>query len=155
MDGHGYCLSARRARHANPQVEMFLRCRPRRRPRGNARVCGLLVSGPRPGAAPLPAFSPGSPAGLPRPRPVDPDIDIYDYRDVHYAMATRVNPSKDLLVIPNARAFPFDPSAEVMKATFPDTERTRFPCVVGKLGIDATKPVQPSAESRARPAGRR
>ena len=25
---------------------------------------------------------------------VDPDIDIYDYRDVHYAMATRVDPSQ-------------------------------------------------------------
>jgi len=80
---------------------------------------------------------------------VDPDINIYDYRDVHYALATRVNPSKDLLVINNARAFPFDPSAEVVKGTFPDTEATRFPAIVGKLGIDATKPVPfRSAERR-------
>lgn len=72
---------------------------------------------------------------------VDPDINIYDYRDLHYAMATRVNPSKDLVVINNARAFPFDPSAQVVVGTFPSTEETRFPSIVGKLGIDATKPV--------------
>lgn len=72
---------------------------------------------------------------------VDPDINIYDYRDVHYALATRVNPSRDLIVIDNARAFPFDPTGEVIAGAFPTTEETRFPSVVGKLGIDATKPV--------------
>lgn len=80
---------------------------------------------------------------------VDPDINIYDYRDVHYAVATRVNPSKDLLIIDNARAFPFDPSAEVMAGTFPNTEETRFPSVVGKLGVNATKPVPFRSAERA------
>lgn len=72
---------------------------------------------------------------------VDPDINIYDYRDVHYAMATRVDPSKDVITIGNARGFPFDPSAQPVNGAFPNTEETRFPCVVGKWGIDATKPV--------------
>jgi UbiD family decarboxylase len=71
---------------------------------------------------------------------VDPDINIYDYRDVHYAMATRVNPSRDVTIIHNARAFPMDPSGIVVKGTFPDSEDTRFPSLVGKIGIDATKP---------------
>ncbi|MCZ6878055.1 MAG: UbiD family decarboxylase [Acidobacteria bacterium] len=28
---------------------------------------------------------------------VDPDIDIYDYRDVHYALATRVDPTRHVI----------------------------------------------------------
>lgn len=72
---------------------------------------------------------------------VDPDINIYDYRDIHYALSTRVNPSRDVIIINNARGWPFDPSAEVLTGTFPNTEETRFPALVGKMGIDATKPV--------------
>lgn len=71
---------------------------------------------------------------------VDLDIDIYDYRDVHYAMAVRVDPSKDVITVPRARGFPFDPTAEPVVGALPDTEETRFPSVVGKWGIDATKP---------------
>ena len=72
---------------------------------------------------------------------VDPDIDIYDYRDVHYAMATRVDPSRHVITIDNGRGFPFDPSATPVLEAFPHTAETRFPSVVGKWGIDATKPV--------------
>ncbi len=72
---------------------------------------------------------------------VDPDIDIYDYRDVLYAMATRVDPSKHVITVDGARGFPFDPSAEPVAGAFPDTADSRFPCTVGKWGIDATKPV--------------
>lgn len=80
---------------------------------------------------------------------VDPDINIYDYRDVHYALATRVNPSRDVIIVPNGRGWPFDPSAEVVSGTFPNTEETRFPALVGKMGINATKPVPfRSAERR-------
>ncbi len=72
---------------------------------------------------------------------VDPDINIYDYRDVQYALSTRVDPSQDVIIIPNARAFPFDPSAKPVLEAGPDVEQTRFPSVVGKWAIDATKPV--------------
>ncbi|MDA2933936.1 UbiD family decarboxylase [Acidobacteria bacterium AH-259-D05] len=72
---------------------------------------------------------------------VDPDIDIYDYRDIHYALATRVDPSKHVITIPNTRGSPFDPSAQPVPEAFPHTQETRFPSVVGKWGIDATKPV--------------
>lgn len=81
---------------------------------------------------------------------VDPDIDPYDYRDVIYAMATRVDPSRDVIVIDNARATPFDPSATPILEAFDDTAQTRFPSVVGKWGIDATKPVPYRTQERAR-----
>ena len=42
---------------------------------------------------------------------VDPDINIYDYRDVHYALATRVDPSRHVITVDNARGLPFDPTA--------------------------------------------
>lgn len=79
---------------------------------------------------------------------VDPDINIYDPRDVHYALATRVDPSKDVLIVREGRGFPFDPSARPVIGAMKDTEETRFPCVVGKWGIDATKPVPYRAAER-------
>jgi 2,5-furandicarboxylate decarboxylase 1 len=79
---------------------------------------------------------------------VDPDINIYDYRDVHYALATRVDPSRHVLTIPNARGFIFDPSAQPVLEAFPHTAETRYPSVVGKWGIDATKPVPYRAAER-------
>jgi 2,5-furandicarboxylate decarboxylase 1 len=79
---------------------------------------------------------------------VDPDIDIYDYRDVQYALATRVDPSRDVMIINNARGFMFDPSAHPVLEAFPDSALTRYPSVVGKWGIDATKPVPYRAAER-------
>lgn len=73
---------------------------------------------------------------------VDPDVDIYDYRDVHYALATRVDPSRDVITVGNARGFPFDPTAVPVTAASPDASKTRFPSVAGKWAIDATKPVR-------------
>ena len=79
---------------------------------------------------------------------VDQDINIYDYRDVHYALATRVDPTKHIITVGNARGFPFDPTAEPVIGAFPNTRESRFPCVVGKWGIDATKPVPYRAKER-------
>jgi UbiD family decarboxylase len=79
---------------------------------------------------------------------VNRDIDIYDYRDVMYALSTRVDPSKHVMVIPNARIWPFDPSATPVEGAFPHTASTRLPSVVGKWGIDATKPVPYRASER-------
>lgn len=80
---------------------------------------------------------------------VDPDIDIYDYREVYFAMAVRVDPSKDIVTIANARGLPFDPTAEPVTGAFPTTEESRFPSTVGKWGIDATKPVPYHAKRRS------
>lgn len=79
---------------------------------------------------------------------VDPDINIYDYRDVYYALATRVDPSKHVIIVNNGRAFPFDPSGTPIIGAFPHTEQSRLPSIVGKWGIDATKPVPYRAKER-------
>lgn len=79
---------------------------------------------------------------------VDPDIDIYDYRDIQYALSVRVDPSKDVITVDGARGFPYDPTAEPVIGAMPHTEQSRFPCVVGKWGIDATKPVPYRSERR-------
>ena len=58
---------------------------------------------------------------------VDPDIDIYDYRDVHYALATRVDPTRHVITIPDARGFRFDPTARPILEASPDAGESRFP----------------------------
>jgi 2,5-furandicarboxylate decarboxylase 1 len=80
---------------------------------------------------------------------VDPDIDIHDPRDLEYALATRVDPSRDVLIVPNSRGWPFDPSAHPVLEAGEATARSRFPSVVGRWGIDATKPVPYRSAERA------
>lgn len=66
---------------------------------------------------------------------VDRDIDIFDDRDVEWAVATRFQGHKGLVVIENARGSSLDPSAD---------ETTT------KVGIDATKPVGAEGFDRVR-----
>jgi 2,5-furandicarboxylate decarboxylase 1 len=80
---------------------------------------------------------------------VDPDIDIHDPRDIEYALATRVDPSRDLVIIPNSRGWPFDPTARPIVEAGERTTRSRHPALVGRWGIDATKPVPYRAAERA------
>ncbi|WP_297465199.1 UbiD family decarboxylase [Thermococcus sp.] len=63
---------------------------------------------------------------------VDEDINIYDDRDVEWAIATRFQADKDLVVIPNARGSSLDPSATKS--------------LTAKWGIDATKPLERKEE---------
>ncbi|MCS7121439.1 MAG: UbiD family decarboxylase [Archaeoglobaceae archaeon] len=58
---------------------------------------------------------------------VDEDVDIFDYEDVEFAVATRFQPDKDLVVVSGARVSSLDPSAGDTGA---------------KWGIDATKPLK-------------
>ncbi len=68
---------------------------------------------------------------------VDEDIDIYDDRDVEWAIATRFQADRDLVIVPNARGSSLDPSAEKS--------------LTAKWGIDATKPLDRKEEfERAR-----
>jgi UbiD family decarboxylase len=60
---------------------------------------------------------------------VDKDIDVYNIKEVEWAVATRFQANEDLIVIPNARGSTLDPSADQ------ETGQTT------KLGIDATKPL--------------
>ncbi len=65
---------------------------------------------------------------------VDDDIDVFDESDVLWAVATRMQADRDLVVIPGSLGALLDPSAD---------ERG----VTAKLGIDATRPFgQPFAD---------
>jgi len=63
---------------------------------------------------------------------VDDDIDVFDPVDVEWAIATRVQADRDVLIVPNARAKPLDPSLPLpLEGRIPTT---------AKMGIDATIP---------------
>jgi 2,5-furandicarboxylate decarboxylase 1 len=72
---------------------------------------------------------------------VDPDIDAHSDRDVLFALATRVDPARDLTVVEGTRGWIFDPSAHPEVDATPDTVNTRFPSAGARLGINATKPL--------------
>lgn len=62
---------------------------------------------------------------------VSPDTDIANPAEVYHAIATRCDPSRDMIVVDNTRGSPYDPSAQPIEGAPP--WRT-----VGKIGIDAT-----------------
>ena len=62
---------------------------------------------------------------------VDDDIDVYDPMDVEWAIATRVQGDKDVMIVSNARAKPLDPSLPQGAGMVPTG---------AKVGIDATIP---------------
>ena len=61
---------------------------------------------------------------------VDDDIDVHNATDVEWAIATRVQGDKDVIIIPGARAKPLDPSLPIMPPGVVPTG--------AKVGIDAT-----------------
>ncbi len=63
---------------------------------------------------------------------VDEDVDIYDDREVEWAIATRFQADKDLVIVPNARGSSLDPSAKKS--------------LTAKWGVDATKPLERKEE---------
>jgi 2,5-furandicarboxylate decarboxylase 1 len=62
---------------------------------------------------------------------VDDDIDVFDPTEVEWAIATRVQGDKDLIVVGNARAKPLDPSLPQGYGIVPTG---------AKVGVDATIP---------------
>ncbi len=62
---------------------------------------------------------------------VDDDIDVFDPTDVEWAIATRVQGDKDVMIVGNARAKPLDPSLPQGFGVVPTG---------AKVGIDATIP---------------
>ncbi len=69
---------------------------------------------------------------------VDDDIDVFDTVDVEWAIATRVQADRDVLIVSNARAKPLDPSLPLpLHGKVPTT---------AKMGIDATIPENIPAE---------
>jgi 2,5-furandicarboxylate decarboxylase 1 len=62
---------------------------------------------------------------------VDDDIDVFDSAEVEWAIATRVQGDKDVMIVNNARAKPLDPSLPQGYGVVPTG---------AKVGIDATIP---------------
>src|SRR6202045_2524204 len=62
---------------------------------------------------------------------VDDDIDVFDPTEVEWAIATRVQGDKDVMIVANARAKPLDPSLPQGAGIVPTG---------AKVGIDATIP---------------
>jgi len=60
---------------------------------------------------------------------VDSDIDVFNPREVEWAIALRFQASEDLIVVPNARGSTLDPSADQKRG------------LTSKMGIDATRPL--------------
>jgi 2,5-furandicarboxylate decarboxylase 1 len=75
---------------------------------------------------------------------VDEDVDIYNPWDVFWALSNRVNPERDVIVIPHERIHPLDISA-------PNIDRSEVTVmrVGGKMAIDATKPALWRKKERA------
>jgi UbiD family decarboxylase len=65
---------------------------------------------------------------------VDTDIDVYNPEQVEWAIATRFQADRDLIVIPKARGSTLDPSADQTTG------------LTTKVGIDATKPLKEPEE---------
>jgi len=64
---------------------------------------------------------------------VDDDIDIYDARDILYAVGTRVDPETDVMQITGTAGLPYDLSLPLIPEAAPLRRGS-------KLAIDATKP---------------
>ncbi len=63
---------------------------------------------------------------------VSPDTDVTDPAAVYHAIATRVDPARDIIIVPHTRGSLFDPAGAPLDEHYP--HRT-----VGKIGIDATR----------------
>ena len=63
---------------------------------------------------------------------VDPDIDVHSSTEVEWALAFRVQPQRDVIIMDNVPAGPSDPSV--------DLTRDRTMRTASAIGIDATRP---------------
>lgn len=63
---------------------------------------------------------------------ISPDTNLDDPGDVYHAVATRCDPARDVIIVPNTRGSPYDPSARPLEGHYPWR-------IVGKMGIDATR----------------
>ena len=73
---------------------------------------------------------------------IDADVDIGSAEDLVWSVSTRVDPGRDVFIVPEAKGHPIDPTAR------PAAGGTRD-VVTGKWGIDATRPPLSRPEARA------
>jgi UbiD family decarboxylase len=74
---------------------------------------------------------------------IDDDVDIGRAEDLVWSISTRVDPERDLLVVPGAKGHPIDPTARIAAGGPRHV-------ITGKWGIDATKPPLTRPDDRAR-----
>lgn len=80
---------------------------------------------------------------------VDTDINIFDQEEVDWAIATRVDPAKDVVILPETGVYPLNPAASGRKDIDPVSGFTEY-SYMGKMAIDATKKM---ASENRRPTG--
>lgn len=74
---------------------------------------------------------------------VDEDVNVHDPAEIEWAVATRFQADRDLVVITGAQGSPLDPSTTV---PFADNKPpTHLQGMSAKMGLDATKPLASSA----------
>ncbi|MCH8023055.1 MAG: UbiD family decarboxylase, partial [Thaumarchaeota archaeon] len=69
---------------------------------------------------------------------VDEDIDIYDWKDILFALGTRVDPDLDVVMFPPVATNALNPAARIRIPRDPSSLFTNF-AMCSKMGIDATK----------------
>jgi len=69
---------------------------------------------------------------------VDTDVDVHDPAEIEWAIATRFQAHRDLVVIEGAQGSPLDPSTTVGQA---DDAPPHLQGISAKMGLDATRPV--------------
>jgi len=80
---------------------------------------------------------------------VDDDINITNLAEILWAISTRVDPEKDVIILPKVAGVPSNPSAPVRPEVYPPTGVTDI-SLCSKLAIDATLKLGPE-EGRYRP----
>lgn len=76
---------------------------------------------------------------------VDDDVDIHNEKEIIWSLSTRVNPEKDVFIVPGTHGHHLDQSLPLI------TEPGKFPQIRrgSKMGIDATKPPLTLPDDRA------
>ena len=69
---------------------------------------------------------------------VDTDVDTHDPAEIEWAVATRFQADRDLVLIEGAQGSPLDPSTTV---GHPDDAPPHLQGISAKMGLDATRPV--------------
>ena len=69
---------------------------------------------------------------------VDTDVDVHDPAEIEWAIATRFQADRDLIVVGGAQGSPLDPSTTVGQ---PADAPAHLQGVSAKMGLDATRPV--------------
>jgi 2,5-furandicarboxylate decarboxylase 1 len=74
---------------------------------------------------------------------VDDDVDVHDPQQVEWAVATRFQADRDLIVIQGAQGSVLDPSTTVANGTYASDEPAppHLQGIGAKMGLDATRPV--------------